>query len=138
MATCGKQDALKKTLGTHFFFFFPKLKSANSKIFVSSGLQSHIPSYHRLSTTLTTKKERKKVIQKSKHRGFNCQDYSRARVHFQSLLCGFHPTWPNQNRHSSFFPHLHWISTLPQFKWLTQREVVLLDPQRQIFVKSNN
>ncbi|CAK6434775.1 unnamed protein product [Pipistrellus nathusii] len=39
-----------------------------------------------LNTTLKTRSAKEGSIQKSKHVSLNCQDYSRARVYFQSLL----------------------------------------------------
>lgn len=44
------------------------------------------PRHQGLNTTLKTRSAKKGSIQKSKHVSFNCQDYSRARVYFQSLL----------------------------------------------------
>ena len=57
-------------------------------LYISSTRKSHSPSCHKLNTILKTRSAKKGSIQKSKHISFNRQDYSRARVHFQSLLSG--------------------------------------------------
>lgn len=57
-------------------------------LYISYTRKSHSPSCHKLNTILKTRSAKKGSIQKSKHISFNCQDYSRARVHFQSLLSG--------------------------------------------------
>ena len=59
-------------------------------LYISYTRKSHGPSCHKLNTILKTRSAKKGSIQKSKHISFNCQDYSRARVHFQSLLSGLH------------------------------------------------
>lgn len=57
-------------------------------LYISYTWKSHSPFCHKLNTILKTRSAKKGSIQKSKHISFNRQDYSRARVHFQSLLSG--------------------------------------------------
>lgn len=74
---------------------------------------------------------------KSKRISFNCQDYSRARVHFQLILSGSHP-YVAQPRRSFQFILQFACSSVPSLLWLGQREVGLLDPQQQIPVSPTN
>ena len=69
-----------------------------------------------------------------KHISFNCQDYSRARVHFQSLLSGLHSSVAQPRPSFQFI--LEFAFSCPPYE-ASERGVALLNLQQSITIKSN-
>lgn len=82
------------------------LRKATAPLETASGGASATFPCCKLNTILKTRSAKKGSIQNSKHSGFNCQGYSRARVHFQPLLSASGAAAAGQDRHPSLFSNL--------------------------------